>query len=180
MANRNQSSSSSRSGRRRRSLAIFLGALAAIAVGSLSVSTGTSGAATSKMATAGTATSRAASTVVTSKTDPRFGPILADGSGMTLYTLVNNGLPVPCTGVCAGVWPPLTVPTPATPVTGPPGVIGLSTMSNANGSAVTYQGEPLYRFAGDSSPSDSNGDGIVSFGGTWHVVPVTSSSSPSG
>jgi predicted lipoprotein with Yx(FWY)xxD motif len=37
----------------------------------------------------------------------RFGDILTDTSGKTLYTLTNNGKDVPCTGQCAAIWPPL-------------------------------------------------------------------------
>ena len=117
----------------------------------------------------------AASTTVTEKNNPTFGTILADSAGKTLYTLTNNGSPVLCTGVCAQVWPPLTVP-PGTAVTGPPGVCCLGSTPNANGDAVTYKGDPLYRYVNDSSPSDATGDGVMSFGGTWHVVRVAASS----
>ena len=117
----------------------------------------------------------AASTTVTEKNNPTFGTILADSAGKTLYTLTNNGSPVLCAGVCAQVWPPLTVP-PGTAVTGPPGVCCLGSTPNANGDAVTYKGDPLYRYVNDSSPSDATGDGVMSFGGTWHVVRVSASS----
>jgi predicted lipoprotein with Yx(FWY)xxD motif len=130
----------------------------------------------SPVGTAGAAANMG-STVVTAKNNAAFGTILADGAGMTLYTLMNNGQPVLCTGTCAAVWPPLTVPSLGTPVTGPAGVAGLGAMSNANGTAVTYHGAPLYRFAIDQSPTDANGDGIVSFGGTWHVVSLAMSPS---
>ncbi|HEX6393260.1 MAG TPA: hypothetical protein VFZ97_07445 [Acidimicrobiales bacterium] len=122
----------------------------------------------------GAAGAGAASTTVTEKNNPTFGTILADSAGATLYTLTNNGQPVLCTGICAQVWPPLTVP-PGTTVTGPPGVCCLGSTTNANGDAVTYKGDPLYRYVNDSSPSDATGDGVNSFGGTWHVVRVTAS-----
>lgn len=122
----------------------------------------------------GAAGAAAASTTVTEKNNPTFGTILADSAGATLYTLTNNGQPVLCTGICAQVWPPLTVP-PGTTVTGPPGVCCLGSTTNANGDAVTYKGDPLYRYVNDSSPSDATGDGVNSFGGTWHVVRVTAS-----
>jgi predicted lipoprotein with Yx(FWY)xxD motif len=127
---------------------------------------------------AGAAAPHAGSTVVTAKMNSTFGTILADGAGMTLYTLMNNGQPVLCTGTCAGAWPPLTVPSMMTPVTGPPGVTGLGTTSNANGVAVTFQGAPLYGFVGDHSPSDAKGDGVTVFGGTFHVVRIMSSAAP--
>ena len=127
------------------------------------------------VAAAGATSPNTGATVVTAKSNPTFGTILADSSGMTMYTLMNNGQPVLCTGACAAVWPPLTVASAGTPATGPAGVTGLGTTSNANGSAVTFQGAPLYRFANDHSPADANGDGIVAFGGTWHVVTVATS-----
>jgi Secreted repeat of unknown function len=39
---------------------------------------------------------------------------------------------------------------------------------------VTYNSWPLYMYSGDSDPAQSNGEGIVSFGGTWYAI------SPSG
>jgi hypothetical protein len=62
----------------------------------------------------------------------------------------------------------------------------LGTIKDANGSQeVTYNGWPLYTFAGDSGPGVANGEGITKFGGTWYVLnasgnPVTSSQSQSG
>jgi predicted lipoprotein with Yx(FWY)xxD motif len=111
---------------------------------------------------------------VQSKSNPEFGAILADGQGATLYTLTNNGMAVPCSGLCAAVWPPLTVPPGSTPISGP-GVTGIGTETNANGNQVTAQSQPVYRFINDHGPSDATGDGIVSFGGTWHVVKASNS-----
>jgi predicted lipoprotein with Yx(FWY)xxD motif len=157
----------SRWNRWRTAMVGVLSGLIVIAASVLSVSVGT---ASATSPTPG-------ATVVTAKSNPTFGTILADSSGMTLYTLMNNGQPVLCTGACAAAWPPLTVAS-GTPVTGPPGVTGLGTTSNANGSAVTFQGAPLYTFVNDHSPSDANGDGIVAFGGTFHVVTVAASPTP--
>ncbi len=36
---------------------------------------------------------------------------------------------------------------------------------------------PLYRYSGDSAKNDANGEGIESFGGTWHAVKASSSAS---
>src|SRR5258708_34901168 len=107
-------------------------------------------------------------TTLTTKVNPALGQILADSRGMTVYTLANNGAPVLCTGVCATFWPPVTVPS-GTSATAPPGVSGVSTVQNANGSQAAYQGFPLYNFSQDASPSDTNGEGINSFGGGWHT-----------
>jgi predicted lipoprotein with Yx(FWY)xxD motif len=35
---------------------------------------------------------------------------------------------------------------------------------------VTYKGFPLFRFSGDKTPGQTNGNNINSFGGIWHVI----------
>ena len=46
-----------------------------------------------------------------------------------------------------------------------------------NSYQVTLRGIPLYTFAGDSHRGDVNGEGIRSFGGTWHTVPASTRAS---
>ncbi|HEY1741011.1 MAG TPA: hypothetical protein VGI86_20015 [Acidimicrobiia bacterium] len=101
------------------------------------------------------------------------GDALVDSQGMTLYTLTNNGKAVACTGACASAWPPLT--TTAASVTAASGVTGLATAKDASGTQVTDKGLPLYRFSGDKAAGDANGDGLTSFGGTWHIVTTAAS-----
>jgi hypothetical protein len=46
------------------------------------------------------------------------------------------------------------------------------------GQQVAHNGDPLYRFVGDTKAADTNGQGITSFGGTWHpatTAPAASS-----
>ena len=38
---------------------------------------------------------------------------------------------------------------------------------------VTYDGHPLYRYAGDSKAGDTNGQGINEFGALWYVLSAT-------
>lgn len=110
-----------------------------------------------------------------------FGSILVNSQGMTLYTLSSEGNGAfTCTGSCLGVWPALLLPAGTTPTAGAgvTGTIGVVTRPDG-GTQVTYNGFPLYTYVGDSAPGDATGDGITSFGGTWHVVklaaaPVTS------
>lgn len=41
----------------------------------------------------------------------------------------------------------------------------------ANGTRqVTYNGWPLYLWAGDSRPGQANGEGVSNFGGPWYAV----------
>ena len=41
---------------------------------------------------------------------------------------------------------------------------------------LTLDGHPLYHFSGDTHKGSTVGNGIVSFGGTWHVVKESTSS----
>jgi predicted lipoprotein with Yx(FWY)xxD motif len=41
---------------------------------------------------------------------------------------------------------------------------------------VALRGEPLYRYAGDASKGEANGEGLQDFGGTWHAVVARTSS----
>lgn len=100
----------------------------------------------------------------------KLGSLLVDSKGMTLYTLSNAGKPVACTGQCASFWPPLLLPAGTVSATGGSGVTGLGTTMATGGEQVTVNGAPVYRFSIDKKPGDTNGEGISSFGGTWHVV----------
>ena len=110
--------------------------------------------------------------------------ILVNTSGMTLYTLsADTGGMSSCSAACASIWPPLTVASGATPVgTGTSGTLA-TTMRSDGSQQVTYNGQPLYTFVGDKSAGSATGNGIKSFGGTWSVVTVgstTASNSPAG
>jgi len=100
-------------------------------------------------------------TVVTMTTSS--GAVLAAGSNqMTVYTFdkdtANSGTSA-CTGACLTKWPALTVPAGATPTaaSGVTGALGTITRSDDSTTQVTYKGLPLYFFAGDKAPGDSNG-----------------------
>ncbi len=107
-----------------------------------------------------------------------LGAVLTGPSGNTLYTLSsdpNNGSV--CTGACLGFWPPLLVPSGGT-VSGPAGTsltFGTFTRTDTGTTQATVNGRPLYYFAADTAPGQTNGDGIQAFGGTWHVASAASS-----
>ena len=47
----------------------------------------------------------------------------------------------------------------------------LGTSKRSDGKTqVTYNGHPLYTFAGDSGPGDTSGQGVNAFGGLWYVL----------
>lgn len=152
----------------------FAGALALAACGS----SGSSTAATKQPASSRSAASASGPTVEVAK-NARFGDILVDAKGMTLYTFTNGGKPVPCSGACAAAWPPLTVSSGTQP-TGSMGIASLGTTAFNGDTLVTQSGLPLYRFAGDTAPGDANGDGLNSFGGLWKVVTTSAPVSGNG
>ena len=51
-------------------------------------------------------------------------------------------------------------------------MLGVSTRSDGK-QQVTYNGHPLYRFAGDQKAGDTNGQGVNAFGGIWHALTAT-------
>ena len=100
-----------------------------------------------------------------------LGTYLTDGEGRSLYLFTDeNGNPVPCTGQCAGVWPPFTAEGEVAAGGGADASL-LSTTERPDGSMqVVYNGWPLYFFANDQGPGDVNGQGIHSFGGEWYLI----------
>jgi predicted lipoprotein with Yx(FWY)xxD motif len=105
----------------------------------------------------------------TAKGEP--GTFLVDSSGRSLYLFeADKGDTSTCNGACAAAWPPLT--TTAAPTAGS-GVKAslLGTSKRDDGSMeVTYNGHPLYYFAGDSGPGQTKGQGVDGFGAEWYVV----------
>jgi predicted lipoprotein with Yx(FWY)xxD motif len=100
-----------------------------------------------------------------------LGKILVSSKGLTLYLFKKDaGTKSTCTGTCAIDWPPLRAS--GKPLAG----TGLSTSkvgttARSDGKPqVTYNGHPLYRFAGDSAPGQTNGEGISAFGAAWFAV----------
>jgi predicted lipoprotein with Yx(FWY)xxD motif len=108
-------------------------------------------------------------------------PVVVNPQGRTLYHLSpETSRHLLCKSKeCLTNWPPLTVKSAKTKLKAGSGVKGkLALLRRSNGAfQVTLNGLPLYRYAGDSAKNDVNGEGIESFGGTWHAVKASSSSS---
>jgi predicted lipoprotein with Yx(FWY)xxD motif len=87
--------------------------------------------------------------------------LVAGSNGMTVYTYTadtaNSGKSA-CSGGCLTNWPALTVASGTTPTAGS-GVTGkIGTITRDDGTIqVTYNGLPLYFYAGDTAPGDTNG-----------------------
>jgi predicted lipoprotein with Yx(FWY)xxD motif len=94
-----------------------------------------------------------------------LGAVLTDGDGFTLYRFDEDTPDVStCAGQCAVIWPPAIGAPHATAAL--PGVLGTATRPDGTLQA-SYDGRPLYRFAKDTAPGQTSGDGVK---GTWHVV----------
>jgi predicted lipoprotein with Yx(FWY)xxD motif len=108
-------------------------------------------------------------------------PVVVNPQGRTLYKLTpETSKHLLCKSKeCLTNWPPLTVKSAKTKLKAGSGVSGkLGLLRRSNGTLqVTLNGLPLYRYSGDSAKNDVNGEGIESFGGTWHAVRASSSSS---
>jgi predicted lipoprotein with Yx(FWY)xxD motif len=123
------------------------------------------------LASAGGAPASAASTGagVTLKTTTIGGiTVLTNARGLTLYWFAPDSPAASrCTGSCAAYWPPVD----GTPKAGP-GITGkLGTIGRPGGAAqATYDGHPLYTYAGDSAPGQARGNNLDLNGGYWYEV----------
>ena len=118
----------------------------------------------SKSTSGASGASDAGSTVVASARKAKVGSVIVDAQGRTLYrfTAEAQGVPV-CTAACVGTWPPATV----SAATGLPKHVATVKRPDGGKLQLTYDGHPLYRYAGDQSKADANGEGV---GGQWFVL----------
>ena len=128
---------------------------------------------------AGIAFAKSGSATVKSVHNSSLGEsILANGKGQTLYELSpETSHSLLCTSTtCFQFWPPYTVSKNAKLTSS--GVKGKLSKLHRNGFyQVTLDGRPLYRFSQDTHAGQASGQGIKSFGGTWHVVKTGSAKS---
>lgn len=123
----------------------------------------------------GLALAKSSPTLGTGKNSTVGKTIVVDPHGLTVYELSPETIQhLLCTKAkgCFRFWPPVTVPSPKTKLTAAGGVTGKLGILHRNGFfQVTLGGRPLYRFFEDGSKrGKATGQGIHSFGGTWHVV----------
>ncbi len=99
--------------------------------------------------------------------------VLVNARGRTLYVLTPETTKrVLCkSSSCLSSWPLLKTGR-STALKAGSGVKGrLGRLSRGGGTyQVTLRGLPLYTFAGDTRSGQATGEGLQSFGGTWHVV----------
>ncbi|MBQ1088496.1 SCO0930 family lipoprotein [Streptomyces sp. B93] len=112
---------------------------------------------------------------LSTREDPKLGEIVVDKNGMTVYRFMKDTqwpMSTACTGECLEKWP-VVAPVPAEDTKG----IDLQGSTPNRGYVVFDRPDgikqqsidcvPIYTFAGDEAPGDTNGQGV---GGTWYAV----------
>lgn len=102
---------------------------------------------------------------------PSLGNILIDSEGRSLYTFAGDTSTMgTCQGECSKIWPPFRRTTDVR-LTGPPRVEDRLEYSEVikGTSQITFDGHPLYYYAGDKMPGDVNGHMMNN---EWFVVKI--------
>lgn len=99
------------------------------------------------------------------------GTYLTDVSGRSVYLWhADMGMSSKCAGACATAWPPLTTTGSVHAGSGVQ-ASDIGTVTRSDGSTqITYNGHPLYAFAGDHQTGQTNGQGSTAFGARWWLV----------
>lgn len=107
-------------------------------------------------------------TIQTANHETLGTPYLVDAEGMSLYLFLNDAENVSnCYDQCAENWPPLLVEGEPTAGEGvDPELLGTTEREDGQ-LQVTYNGWPLYYFARDENPGDTNGQAV---GDVWYLV----------
>jgi predicted lipoprotein with Yx(FWY)xxD motif len=98
--------------------------------------------------------------------DTSLGSVLTGAGGLTLYMFTaDSGGTSSCYDSCAQSWPPVLGA--AQPGAGLDAADFGTTARTDGTTQVTFNGMPLYAFAGDKAAGDVNGQGV---GGKWFVL----------
>jgi predicted lipoprotein with Yx(FWY)xxD motif len=141
-----------------------------------SSSSGSSGSAATSAAAASGQSSQGSSSTATLKTaKTSLGTVLTNSKGFTVYWFaIDTPTSSKCSGSCTTYWPPVIgAPQAASGVT-LPGKLGTITRSDGSLQA-TYNGHPLYTYAGDKSPGQTSGNKVNGSGGLWYAVTTAAS-----
>lgn len=119
----------------------------------------------------GAASGMGATTATLTIKTTTIGKVLTDARGDTLYTYAKDtkGGPSTCTGSCLAEWP--RVLGKAVAASGVKLAGKLGSVTDPGGTIqATYDGYPLYTYAGDMAPGQITGNGA---GAVWHVITGT-------
>jgi predicted lipoprotein with Yx(FWY)xxD motif len=143
-------------------------ALTVAACGSSSSSSTGAAATGSTAAAQNTAAAAAGSGPALATTTVEGTKVLTNSKGFVLYWFApDTSTASKCAGSCATYWPPVTGPVSAG--SGITGTLGIITRSGGAKQA-TYDGHPLYTYAGDSAPGEAKGNGVNASGGLWYEM----------
>lgn len=112
----------------------------------------------------------AGGTVISTSSGPA-GTYLTSSSGRAVYLFMADSMnKSACSGSCTGIWPPVIAHGKVS-ASGSAVSSDLGTITRSDGTKqVTYNGHPLYFFAGDSGPGMTKGQGVSGFGNKWWLV----------
>jgi predicted lipoprotein with Yx(FWY)xxD motif len=156
----------------KRSTTLLAPAAAALALAALAAGCGGSPeSASGGPSSAGTAGKSAAGRATIAVGRSLLGRVLVDGRGRTVYLFKKDTRRTSrCYGPCASVWPPVTTSGAANARNGA-GHAKLGLTRRRDGKLqVTYAHHPLYTYAGDTKPGQTNGEGVDEFGAEWYVL----------
>ncbi|EKX66497.1 hypothetical protein Sipo8835_13435 [Streptomyces ipomoeae] len=106
---------------------------------------------------------------LTTRNDPKLGEIVVDKNGMTVYRFLKDTqwpMSTKCTGACLDKWP-VVAPVDKNDTKN---ILlkGYTVFDRPDGiKQQTINCIPLYTFANDKEPGDTNGQGV---GGTWFAI----------
>src|SRR6202034_2516214 len=143
-----------------------------VAAGLLAAACGTAAGSTTGSTAAGTPASSGSTTATVIESHAgSAGAFLTNSAGRAVYLWAADSMNKSmCSGACAQAWPPVTSKGQVTAAGGAK-TADLGTITRSDGTKqVTYDGHPLYYYAGDSGPGQTNGQGSDSFGAKWWLV----------
>lgn len=153
-------------------------ALAVSACGSSSSSSAASGSTPAAAGSSPAASASAASSTTLTARTIGSQQVVTNSAGLTVYWFVpDTSTTSKCTGSCATYWPP--VKGPATAGSGVTGTLATITRSDGTVQA-TYDGHPLYTYAGDTAPGQAKGNGLNASGGLWYEMTVSGATPAAG
>jgi len=168
---------------------VLAGAVVMLAACGSSAPSSSSGNTSAPAAGSGTTSAAATSGAVIGTRSTSLGTVLVNAQGKTLYWFaIDTATASKCSGVCLTYWPPVIGTPSAAP--GAKLTMGFGTIKRSGGQLqATYDGHPLYTYAGDTSAGQTGGNGKNLSGGYWWAMTPSgakpgaapkASSSPSG
>jgi len=152
---------------------------AVIALGFLAIAcappehSGSSNASASPSGASPTSTTTSSPQATLSVASSRYGRIIVDRTGRTLYMfdVERDGVPR-CYGACAASWPPLVSPVGPVAGSGLDQALVTTAARKDESRQVIYNGHPLYYYVGDRSPGEIKCQAVFEYGGGWYVLDV--------